>query len=156
MPPKKPAYANDISDREWALLHRPVVRIPEAERDYLRDRLVAYGQGLRWRESCGRVEVAIRGGYAYVEAWMRKPVERPDVVEHFERSPYPAPWEHSFKLMRLGYLGNRDDWLFGFYKYSDDRYEPSFLNDGTASGTPEAAFDIAAWVYLNEAAGPPP
>ena len=156
MPPKKPAYADDISDREWALLHCPVQRIPEAERDYLRERLVAYGQGLTWRDHCGRVEVTFRGSHAYVEAWMRKPVEKPDVIEHFEQSGYGIPWEHPFKLMRLGYIGKRDDWLFGFFRYSNEKYHPSFFSDGSTSGTPEAAFDIAAWVYLKEASGPPP
>lgn len=148
MPPKKPAYADYISDEEWQLLHRkPVTPIPPVEKQYLIDRLTEYGRGLKWRDLCARVEVTFRGGYAYVEAWSVKPAN-PEIVRHFEESAYPAPWEDPFTLMRLGYLGTRDDWLYAFYKYSDEQHEPSFMPSGATSGTPEEAFDSAAGVYL--------
>jgi hypothetical protein len=51
-------------------------------------------------------------------------------------------------LCRLGYVGRPDRWAFAFYKYSDEKYEPSFLASGEFVGTPEDAFDCAASVYL--------
>ena len=70
MPPKKPDYADDISDREWALLHRPTTTIPKAERGYLAERLHAYGVGLGWRERRARGrhvpgQVRLRRGHAH-------------------------------------------------------------------------------------------
>ena len=35
-------------------------------------------------------------------------------------------------------------------KYSDEKYEPSFLPSGMFVGTPEEAFDCAAQVYLQD------
>ena len=53
-------------------------------------------------------------------------------------------------LCRLGYLGSPDRWEFAFFKYSDEKYEPSFLHSGEFAGTPEEAFDCAAQVYLQD------
>jgi hypothetical protein len=39
---------------------------------------------------------------------------------------------------------------FAFFKYSDEKYEPSFLPSGAFMGTPEEAFDCAAQVYLQD------
>ncbi|HUU30403.1 MAG TPA: hypothetical protein VM123_21580 [archaeon] len=50
-------------------------------------------------------------------------------------------------LCRLRYHGNEDSWAMAFYKYSDEKYEPSFFNNGTFHGTPEEAFETSA-VYL--------
>ncbi len=54
------------------------------------------------------------------------------------------------RLCRLGYLGRADLWEFAFFKYSDERYEPSVLPSGAFVGTPEEAFDCAAQAYLQD------
>jgi len=41
-----------------------------------------------------------------------------------------------------------DSWSFAFYKYSDERYEPSISLDGPFAGSQESCFDIAAQLYL--------
>jgi hypothetical protein len=58
------------------------------------------------------------------------------------------PWvfdPHSH-LCRLRHCG-QDRWSIAFYKYSDERYEPSFFASGEQVGTPEEGFDVGA-VYL--------
>ncbi|MCW8173472.1 hypothetical protein D8S78_22540 [Natrialba swarupiae] len=51
------------------------------------------------------------------------------------------------KLCRLTWTGDPDSWGFAFYKYSDDRYEPSISLDGSFAGSPESCFDTAAQLY---------
>lgn len=51
------------------------------------------------------------------------------------------------KLCRLSYLGEPDEWEFGFYQYSTERYELSFLPSGSFTGSPEECLDCAG-VYL--------
>ena len=46
-------------------------------------------------------------------------------------------------LCRLRYVGNEHRWGFAFYKYSSEKYEPSFLLSGEDQGTPEEAFDTS-------------
>ena len=51
-------------------------------------------------------------------------------------------------LCRLRYFGDEDGWGFGFYTYSNDKYELSVFPSGEFRGTPEDAFDTAARAYL--------
>jgi hypothetical protein len=51
-------------------------------------------------------------------------------------------------LGRLRHLSG-DTWTYGFYKYSDDQYEPCMFPNGTWVGSPEEAFDIGAH-YLQD------
>jgi hypothetical protein len=51
-------------------------------------------------------------------------------------------------LCRLRHFGP-ERWSVAFYKYSDECYEPSFLESGQMVGTPEEGFDVGA-VYLTE------
>jgi hypothetical protein len=50
-------------------------------------------------------------------------------------------------LCRLRYFGDEESWSMAFYTYSNEKYEPSFFNNGTFRGTPEEAFETSA-VYL--------
>lgn len=56
----------------------------------------------------------------------------------------------TIKLFRLGYLGETDEWEFGFYQYSTERYEPSFLPSGSFTGSPEECLECAG-LYLPSA-----
>lgn len=147
MPPTKPAYASDVSDRDWALLHRkPVGRIPDDARERLVNRLNVFAGGIKFHKHVREVTVRFRGGYAYVGAWQKEPPQQ--VVDSYKGTPYRGVWETEWKLCRLGWLGDDDRWLFHFWKYSDEKYEPSFLPSGACDGTPEEAFDCAGTVYF--------
>ena len=52
-------------------------------------------------------------------------------------------------LCRLGYLESADRVACAFFKYSDERYEPSVVLSGSFEATPGEAFDCSAGVYLH-------
>jgi hypothetical protein len=52
-------------------------------------------------------------------------------------------------LIRLRYLGSADDWGFGLYLASTDKYEDQILPTGAFTGTPEDALDCACELYLS-------
>ena len=99
-----------------------------------------------WSEQCRGIIVRFRGAFAYIDAF---PLDR-------QSMPGTAPEEQAqieatpTHLCRLGYLGSADRWEFAFFKYSDEKYEPSFLPSGMFVGTPEEAFDCSAQVYLQD------
>jgi hypothetical protein len=99
-----------------------------------------------WKDRCREVVVRFRGAFAYVDAF---PLDRqfmPGTTPE-ERARIEATPTH---LCRLGYTGRANLWAFAFFKYSDEKYEPSFLPSGASVGAPEEAFDCAARVYLQD------
>jgi hypothetical protein len=52
-------------------------------------------------------------------------------------------------LIRLRYLGSTDEWGFGLYLASSDKYEDQILPTGSFTGTPEEALDCACELYLD-------
>lgn len=99
-----------------------------------------------WKDRCRGVVVRFRGAFAYVDAFPLSRQFMPETTPE-EQAQIEAMPTH---LCRLGYLGRADYWAFAFFKYSDERYEPSFLPSGEFAGTPEEAFDCAAQVYLTD------
>jgi hypothetical protein len=99
-----------------------------------------------WKDQCREVVVRFRAAFAYVDAFPLHhhfmPGTTPEERAQIEATPT--------RLCRLGYLGRADLWAFAFFKYSDEKYEPSFLPSGAPVGTPEEAFDCAANVYLQD------
>ncbi|MFI5341003.1 MAG: hypothetical protein ACHQ7N_14345 [Candidatus Methylomirabilales bacterium] len=99
-----------------------------------------------WSERCREVVVRFRGAFAYIDAFPFQqqfmPGTTPEERARIEATPT--------RLCRLGYLGRADLWAFAFFKYSDEKYEPSFLPSGMFVGTPEEAFDCSAQVYLQD------
>ncbi len=145
MPGKAKRPAKKRPQRRWVYVGGPVGRIPDRTRDELTRRLQQH-VAVHWRERCREVLVRFHGGFAYVDAFSTEdPGPRP--AWHTEES-----WAEAQKipthLCRLAYLGSLDRWEFAFYKYSDERYEKSFLPSGSFEGTPEEGFDCAAGVYL--------
>lgn len=119
--------------------------IPEAAQATLRARLERHVRA-HWKDRCREVVVRFRGAFAYIDAF---PLQQqfmlgttPEEQARIEATPT--------HLCRLGYLGNLERWEFAFFKYSDEKYEPSFLPSGAFVGTPEEAFDCAAQVYLQD------
>ncbi|TYT61632.1 hypothetical protein FYC77_12235 [Natrialba swarupiae] len=117
--------------------------IPTIERQKLGDRLETHAR-TAWDERCARVDVRFRGEYAYIDALESDPWIAPSVPEEEKERIRQMPT----KLCRLTWTGDPDSWGFAFYKYSDDRYEPSISLDGSFAGSPESCFDTAAQLYL--------
>lgn len=125
--------------RPGGTARRPAV--PAQVRAGLVERLERHAHE-RWGERCRAVTVRFRGAFAYVDAisattWNLR--DEPLSVDEAATETH---------LCRLGYIGSPDLWAFAFYKYSDERYEPSVLPSGDFAGSPEQAFDCAASVYL--------
>ncbi len=119
--------------------------IPNIAQETLRARLEQHAR-MHWSERCREVVVRFRGSFAYIDAFplhhQFMPGTTPEQQAQIEATPT--------HLCRLGYLGHPDRWEFAFFKYSDEKYEPSFLPAGELVGTPEEAFDCAAQVYLQD------
>lgn len=120
-----------------------MVPIPEPVRRTLTDRLETHAR-TAWGERCARVDVRFRGNYAYIDAFESDPWIRPDASEEEQERIRQTPT----KLCRLAWRSESDSWEFAFYKYSDERYEPSITLDGSFVGSPESCFDTAAQLYL--------
>ncbi len=119
--------------------------IADAAQAALRARLERHVRA-HWKDRCQEVVVRFRGAFAYIDAF---PLQQqfmlgttPEEQARIEATPT--------HLCRLGYLGNLERWEFAFFKYSDEKYEPSFLPSGAFVGTPEEAFDCAAQVYMQD------
>lgn len=97
---------------------------------------------VHWKDQCRGVVVRFYGAFAYVDAF---PLESQFVfgVTPEERGQIETTPIH---LCRLGYLRRADIWAFAFFKYSDEKYEASFLPSSASVGSPEEAFDCAAHV----------
>ncbi|RQG94487.1 hypothetical protein [Natrarchaeobius oligotrophus] len=117
--------------------------IPEYIRRTLQDQIENHAR-TAWNERCARVQVRFRGEYAYIDAFESNPWMMPDASEEEKERIRHTPT----KLCRLTWTGDLDSWAFAFYKYSDERYEPSITLDGSFTGSPESCFDTAAQAYL--------
>lgn len=130
-------------------MHKNKIRrqwpIPQALQHALPARLERHVR-THWKHRCREVVVRFRGAFAYVDAFplhhQVMPGTTPEERARIEATPT--------RLCRLGYLGSPGRWAFAFFKYSDEKYEPSFLPSGAPVGTPEEAFDCAALVYLHD------
>lgn len=120
-----------------------MVSLPESERRKLQQRLASHAR-TGWDQRCRRVDVRFRGEHAYVDAFEADPWFMPDATEEEKDRIRQTPT----KLCRLSWTGDPDLWVFAFYKYSDDRYEPSVTLNGSFVGSPESCFDTAAQLYL--------
>ena len=65
-------------------------------------------------------------------------------------SPATCPADRELPLCRLRYGGSASTWGFAIYRASHDDYQPSYLPNGTAAGSPEEALDCACGLYLND------
>jgi hypothetical protein len=117
--------------------------VPESVRRTLTNRLETHAR-TAWGERCARVDVRFRGEYAYIDAVESDPWISPTATKQEKEQIRQTPT----KLCRLTWTGDPDSWGYAFYKYSDERYEPSISLDGSFVGSPEACFDTSAQVYL--------
>ncbi len=99
-----------------------------------------------------RLDIRFRSQFCYVDAFTEPeppgPGWPPEGVsesreEYMERMRN-TPW----RLFRLRYFGNKQEWGLAFYSYSQNTYETSVFPGGDFFGTPEDAFQTAAEFHL--------
>jgi hypothetical protein len=95
----------------------------------LQQRLTAHAR--RWPRIT-EIKVRYRAGYAYIDA----------VVDGED--------DGEVHLCRLKDTGHPEMWGFALFTYSNERYEENILPTGLPFGTPEAALDCAAGLYLGD------
>jgi hypothetical protein len=128
------------------------VKVPEA----IKRSTAAHLQQVAEAEFAGRytrLDIHFRGVFCYVDAYTEPappgpnwpPSNWPETTEQYLERLRNTPTH----LCRLRYFGPGDRWSFGFYTYSNERYELSFLPSGDFFGTAEDAFRVAAGVYLS-------
>ena len=101
--------------------------IAQTTKDQLEHRLAVRAR-TRW-PNVAQVRVRYRAAFAWIDAQL----------SDGELVP----------LIRLRYLGSADDWGFGLYLASSDKYEDQILPTGSFTGTPEDALDCACELYLD-------
>ena len=99
-----------------------------------------------------RLDIRFRGQFCYVDVYVEPeppgpnwpPVDwmesRVEYMERLRNTPY--------HLFRLRYIGGKNNWELAFYNYAHEKYEISVFPTGEFTGTPEAAFEIAAEFHL--------
>ncbi len=126
-------------------------KIPEAVKQRTEARIRRYAEE-HFAGRYTRLEIRFRAQFCYIDAYQEPPPLTPD---------WPPPdWpesreEHQERLRntpthlcRLRFFGDEERWGFGFYTYSNERYELSIYPDGDFFGPPEEAFRVSAEVYL--------
>lgn len=99
------------------------------------------------------LEIEFIWGVCYIDAYNDPAVRTEDLPPCPSRAYDQYLKEHQetvIYLCRLIYMGNRKGWGFDLFRYSSERYEPTFLPTGRMIGTPELTFHTAAQLYLND------
>ncbi len=129
--------------------HSGGIKVPKAAQERTKQRILDYAEA-HYTGKYNRLDIRFRSQFCYIDAYV-EPVLAPD----FPPPDFPETREECLERMRnnpihlcrLRYFGDEDSWSFAFYTYSNEKYEPCFLDNGTFYGTPEEAFKSAA-VYL--------
>jgi hypothetical protein len=126
------------------------VKVPEAVKRRTEQRIRRYAEE-HFAGKYVRLDIRFRGQFCYVDAYTEPddtpgwpPPDWPETREEYLERLRNMPTH----LCRLRYFGDEDGWGFGFYTYSNDKYELSIFPSGEFRGTPEDAFDTAARAYL--------
>ena len=126
------------------------VTVPEAVKRRTEQRIQRYAEE-HFAGKYSRLDIRFRGHFCYVDAYTEPedtpgwpPPDWPETREEYLERLRNTPTH----LCRLRYFGDEDGWGFGFYTYSNDKYELSIFPSGEFYGTPEEAFDTAARAYL--------
>jgi hypothetical protein len=99
-----------------------------------------------------RLDVRFRGQFCYVDAYTEPepltPTWPPPDWQETREEYLERLRNTTAHLCRLRYFGEPDRWSFGFYTYSNERYELSIFPSGEFMGPPEDAFEVSANMYL--------
>ncbi len=125
-------------------------RVPEAVQRRTEQRIREYAEQ-HFAGRYTRIDVRFRAQFCYIDAYTEPeppgpnwPPDWPETAEEMQERLRNTPTH----LCRLRYFGD-DRWSFGFFTYSNERYELSVFPSGEFFGTPEEAFQVAAGVYLH-------
>jgi hypothetical protein len=126
-------------------------RVPEAVKRRTEERIRRYAEE-HFRGKYTKLDIRFRGQFCYVDAYREPepltpgwpPPDWPETREEYLERLRTTPTH----LCRLRYFGQEEHWAFAFYTYSNERYELSMFPSGEFLGPPEAAFEVAAGVYL--------
>jgi hypothetical protein len=134
---------------EWgfAMVRREWVFMPKAIPDDVKrnfEKRLRKHVSEEWKEHCRELVIRFKGRFAYVDAF---PIEQ-DSMEGLTEEEKARVEATPTKLCRFEYTGDPESWLYAFYKYSDERYEPCISLSGSFYCTPEEGFDTSANVYL--------
>lgn len=99
-----------------------------------------------------RLDIRFRSQFCYIDAYTEPepptaawpPPDWPETREEYVERLRMTPTH----LCRLRYFGDEEQWGFGFYTYSHERYEVSIFPSGEFLGPPEDAFRVSAEMYL--------
>jgi hypothetical protein len=131
--------------------HSGGVKIPERVQEHIRRRILAFAEA-NYAGKFTRLDIRFRNQFCYMDAYAK-----PYVADDFPPPGFPETREEFIErlsnlpthLCRIRYFGNEDSWSFAFYTYSNEKYEPCVLDNGSFYGTPEEAFESGA-VYLQD------
>jgi hypothetical protein len=125
--------------------HSGGVKVPEAVRRRTAERIEKYAAE-HYAGMYTRLDIRFRGALCYIDAYTEP--EEPDkgllkITGETREQYLERVRQHPLHLCRLRYFAE-DRWSFGFYTYSNERYEPCMFRNGTFFGTPEEAFEQSA------------
>jgi hypothetical protein len=103
-----------------------VATVPQTTKDHLERQLAIHAR-TRWPQV-----VQLHSRYRAAFVWIDAELTDGEIVP----------------LIRLRYLGSAEDWGFGLYLASTDKYEDQVLPTGSFTGTPEEALDCACELFL--------
>lgn len=124
-------------------------KVPFLVQEKIRNRILAYAEK-HYADKFNRIDVRFRGQFCYIDAYVE-----PYVPKKFDEKLFGETREEHIArlrdtpthLCRLRYSGIEDLWSMAFYTYSHEKYEPCVFHNGSWTGSPEEAFEVAA-VYL--------
>ncbi len=127
------------------------VRIPDTVKHRTEERIRQYAEQ-HFAGQYTRLDIRFRGQFCYIDAYTEPeplrpgwpPPDWPETGEEMQERLHNTPTH----LCRLRYFGDVERWSFGFFTYSNERYELSIFPSGDFFGAPEEAFEVAAGVYL--------
>lgn len=119
--------------------------IPEATRIRTERRILDFA-AQNYPGKFTRIDVRFRGAYCYIDVYTEPDLSR---AFHPHAGETREQWIEEQRnipthLCRLRYSGDENRWVFDWYTYAHERYEPSFLITGDYQGTPEEAFATSA------------
>ena len=128
------------------------VTVPGAVKRQVEARLRQYAEE-HFQGRFTRLDIRFRGQFCYVDAFTEPepltptwpPADWPETREAYLERLRNTPTH----LCRLRYFGPGDRWTFGFYTYSNERYELAIFPSGDFFGPAEDAFQVSANMYLN-------
>ena len=136
--------------RHWVYSpHSGGRKVPSLVQEKTRDRILAYAEKY-YAGEFNRIDVRFRGQFCYIDAYVE-----PYLPKKFDEKLFGETREEHIDrlrntpihLCRLRYSGLEDSWSMAFYTYSREKYEPCTFHNGSWTGSPEGAFEVAA-VYL--------